>query len=101
VGVPLGWLFLANKQLFTNYIWRCDCIWVTTSIQVTKVSDLLVFLKNNRYALSFFRFFSSALRFIKEKNRPTKWRRMMFQKKHFSFDKIKSQFTGCFNRLLF
>jgi hypothetical protein len=35
VGVPLGWLFLANKQVFANYIWRCDCTLVTTSIQVT------------------------------------------------------------------
>jgi len=33
VGVPLGWLFLAIKQLLANYKWRCDCIQVTTSMQ--------------------------------------------------------------------
>jgi hypothetical protein len=30
--------FLANKQLFANYKWRCDCIGVATSIQVTNNS---------------------------------------------------------------
>jgi hypothetical protein len=30
--------FLANKQLFANYKWRCDCIRVTTSMQVTNNS---------------------------------------------------------------
>jgi hypothetical protein len=35
VGVPLGWLFLASKQLFANYKWNCGCVQVTTNTQVT------------------------------------------------------------------
>jgi len=35
MGVPLGWLFLANEQDTAKYKWNCGCDIATTSVRAS------------------------------------------------------------------
>ena len=49
VGVPLGWLFLANYELVAEYKWNCDCVIATTSVRAFwKIQILKLQMVNGR-----------------------------------------------------